>query len=307
MSASKRYVSTRQTAQILGVHESSIKRWCNARLLPYTLTEGGHRRLEFSDVVAFARAESMDLPLLKFTTEERVVWDAISALQRGTFDRIVDLLYRWLLCNEPYRPLHLTDYLLDLGTPVVDLFDRVFAPVLHRVGDEWATGDIMTGDEHRMSLSVRDWVNRVRHRIPHPCCHAAAVVGCVPGELHELGAMMVRVVLESAGWSVVYLGADVPASQFGSQQQKLKADLVCISLLHPHGLPDARRVVDTLTRMYDDTAPFRLVFGGGGASWPAGAAGTTPFCVRAESNLREFMTWLKETESVTAERQSIIS
>ena len=59
-------VSTRQASALLGVHESSVKRWCNAEELECQLTPGGHRRIPIRALVAFARGQGIQVPLRHF-------------------------------------------------------------------------------------------------------------------------------------------------------------------------------------------------------------------------------------------------
>lgn len=91
--------------------------------------------------------------------------------------------------------------------------------------------------------------------------NAVALLGCTRGEVHELGALMVRLLLENKGWQVVYLGLNVPTEEFDSQQIKHRAALVCVSLMPPMGRTEAFTLINLLDRMRDPNQPYRLVVG----------------------------------------------
>ena len=56
------------------------------------------------------------------------------------------------------------------------------------------------------------------------------MLACVPGELHELGLLMLGVLLRADGWQVAYLGADAPLDDAFELAERLDATLVCLSV-----------------------------------------------------------------------------
>jgi methanogenic corrinoid protein MtbC1 len=56
-----------------------------------------------------------------------------------------------------------------------------------------------------------------------------AVLACAPGELHELGLMMVAIALRRDGWKVLYLGADTPIESAVRLAQRESARVLAIS------------------------------------------------------------------------------
>lgn len=263
-------VSTRQAAGLLGVHESSVKRWCNAEELGYWLTPGGHRRIPVVALVAFAQEQSIALPLAAFGPDAGEVWAGRERAARDDdFEALVDLIYRWLAQGVSWQPARLVEYLVGEGFLLGRLFDRLVGPVMRRIGQGYIAGALSIGDEHRMTQAMRDALLELRalRQAGRPANGRAlptAVVGCARNEVHELGALMVRVVLENEDWEVVYLGLNVPTEEFAAQQTKHAAALVCISMMPPMGFPEAHTMIHLLDRMYDPAHPYRLAFGGSG-------------------------------------------
>ena len=56
------------------------------------------------------------------------------------------------------------------------------------------------------------------------------MLACVPGELHELGLLMLGALLRADGWQVAYLGANAPLDDAFGMAERLDAPLVCLSV-----------------------------------------------------------------------------
>lgn len=85
----------------------------------------------------------------------------------------------------------------------------VVAPCLYRIGDAWASGRIRIATEHFASSYLRGRLMTVFQQIPHGRSQARILIGCAPGELHEIPAMMFSIFLRREGYRVEFLGQDV--------------------------------------------------------------------------------------------------
>ena len=261
-------VSTRQASELLGVHESSIKRWCNSDLLEYWSTPGGHRRIPIQALLTYAQSAKLAFALDPFGSEAGKVWDGTEkATDGGSFEPLVKLFFEWTIQRKPNHLIELLAWLKKSGFSAAELADGLIAPVMARVGKEYAEGKLSIGDEHRMTGVIRDaligWCLTAAKQ-PNQY-ENVAIVGCARAEVHELGALMVRKVLEESGWTVVYLGLNVPTEEFADQQVKHRASLVCISMTPPAGKAEAQTIISLLDRMYSSQIPYRLALGGGAA------------------------------------------
>ncbi len=259
-------VSTRTASELLGVHESSVKRWCNQSALFCRLTPGGHRRIPMAELFAFARSRQMQLSLLAFDDEAERVWSASEVARRaGDFKELERTTLAWLQAGRESEVHSLFAYLRERGFGSADVFDSVLVPILRYVGKQYVTGKMSIGDEHRITHLVRDILIRdcpekgSGERTP---VQPTAVVGCGRGVSHELGALMVRCLLSDGGWRVIYLGADVPTEEFAIQQKKYDARLICVSLIPPVSASEASTVARLLDQVYSSDHPYSLSFGG---------------------------------------------
>src|SRR5690625_4089972 len=90
-------LTTRQASALLGVHESSVKRWCDQGLLECSFTPGGHRRFDFDVMLDFARTSSLAPALLALDGFERPAWLGSEQLRQHLIgDGLITLAYEWL-------------------------------------------------------------------------------------------------------------------------------------------------------------------------------------------------------------------
>lgn len=264
-------LTSSETAELLSVHPSTVKRWCNDGQLAFATTEGGHRRIRLDDAVAFSKRQGIRTVLTPFAPFEPHAWAALSAArQDGSFRPLHTLALGWALRGDIRRVEQLYTALgrsKDIG--FCTFCDEAVRGLMDRVGQAWVDGRLRVGDEHVVSQMMIDVLLRLRQeRLDEtydPYANGTArvaVVGTLEGNQHHLGALCVRLLLERLGWRVHYLGPDVPADDFGMIQKARGADIVCISLGPDHSVGDVGRTVTLLGSLYDRSRPYRLVFGG---------------------------------------------
>jgi MerR family transcriptional regulator, light-induced transcriptional regulator len=112
--------------------------------------------------------------------------------------------------------------------PVERAFAEVLAPALHEVGERWAAGGMTVAQEHLASGAVRAALQRMLADM-RGNVRGLAVLACAPGERHEIGLLMLAVLLRADGWQVAYLGADVPVADAVALADRVRADALCFS------------------------------------------------------------------------------
>lgn len=128
-----------------------------------------------------------------------------------------------------------------------DLVLNVLAPTLEQLGTRWASGTLCVASEHAATAMLRTQLGAL--------LAAQAVSGKTPivcgtpaGERHELGALMAAVVMAMHGRRVLYLGADLPASELANAAFLSGAWAVALSVV---GLAPAaaRHEIEELCRV----------------------------------------------------------
>ena len=261
-------LSTRAAAGILGVHESTVKRWCNEGVITSSKTRGGHRRIGLNTILSFAQVQGIEHPLIYFGDDAANVWHVVQSISKtDRFEEAIQLMLKWYKSNRVAQCFQFVCFLLDRGIKMAVLMDHLFGNLLSRVGKEWQQGQISIGYEHLVYHGVRNTLELLGNRdelVSEP--GRLALVGCIDGCRHEAGSLMVRAVLEDLGWEVMYVGADVPHEEYAYMQSRTSASLICVSIPRPHGLPEARGLVRQLTVHYKRERPYEVVLGGGGVT-----------------------------------------
>jgi DNA-binding transcriptional MerR regulator/methylmalonyl-CoA mutase cobalamin-binding subunit len=85
-------------------------------------------------------------------------------------------------------------------------------PTLVRLGDLWREGGVTVVTEHFATTLIRGRLESLFHSVPAPDDAPLTLVGCAPGELHELGALMLALFLRRCGVRVAYLGQSVEST-----------------------------------------------------------------------------------------------
>ncbi len=110
--------------------------------------------------------------------------------------------------------------------------DEVVAPAVEAVGDGWAGGSLSVAQEHMSSAVFRrvlEWlvgVYRVEGAVP------SLVVATPPGQVHEIGALMVAAYAAAEGWGITYLGPDLPVADLLAAARDTGAGAVALSIVY---------------------------------------------------------------------------
>jgi methanogenic corrinoid protein MtbC1 len=107
-------------------------------------------------------------------------------------------------------------------------FDEVLGPALAEIGELWAAGELSVAQEHLASGAVRA---ALLHRLAdrRGSVRGTAVLACAPGERHEIGLLMLAVLLRADGWQVAYLGPDTPVEDAVGLARALGAAAILFS------------------------------------------------------------------------------
>jgi excisionase family DNA binding protein len=265
------FLTSSETADLLAVHPSTVKRWCNDGDLASDKTAGGHRRIHLEDALEFARRKDIETVLTPFHPFEPHVWTALMEVREtGSFRRLHALAMGWVSRGQLRRITALFDALArDPALPLCTFCDDGVRGFMHRVGEAWAEGRLRVGEEHLVTQAMTEVLLKLRasqrEQIqPRTGGEAApvAVVGTMEGNQHHLGSMCVRILLERLGWDVYYLGPDVPMEDFAVIQRGRGASLMCVSLPSVGAGGTLARAVRVLGEFYDPSTPYTLALGG---------------------------------------------
>ena len=228
-------------AKRTGVGADTLRKWEQRYgILRPSRTTGGQRRYDEADVsrVEWLRARLAEgyrireaaalLGESEGAIGERpeqiraAVFSALAAGDSGAVDRLLD--HAFALAN--------------VETTLVE----VVQPLLEQVGEAWETGALTVAHEHLVTGAVRARLDRLLADA-RGGSRGAAVLACAPGERHELGLLMLAILLRADGWHVAYLGADTPFEDALALTDALGARLLCVSAARDEPLEELERAL----------------------------------------------------------------
>ncbi len=117
-----------------------------------------------------------------------------------------------------------------LSTEPSEFLQDVVGPILVEVGDRWENGTLRIAHEHASSSVMRGLLFALMRLYPAQDAKRRVVVATPAREDHELGALMVAMLAAMHGWSVLYLGPDLPPEEIAYAVTSTEAELLMLSV-----------------------------------------------------------------------------
>ena len=214
-------------------------------------------RVDTGDPIRLVAAEAARLRRAR----NRMEAPAVHPLQGGAPAKSVDCLYEALIAHrENAADRCLKDALARFDLPVICL--NVLTPYLWRIGDAWERGAIRIADEHFASTYIRGKLLAWFQAEPGPQRGALILIGCGPMEFHDIGSLMLALLLRRRRRRVEFLGQDLDLDDLRAYIHEVRPALVCLSA---NAEPVARRLTG-FDHSLDNFRP-RPVFGFGGRAF----------------------------------------
>jgi len=224
-------LSTKEVAGILGVTESTIKRWADSELIYCHKTPGGHRKFKLEDVNIFAKSNSFLISGVELNISEKHNNQfLIDQIQKKEINFLCDHFYKLILSGNSTEIYNFI-ILMNLNRfSFIDFFDSVLQPSLTRLGFEWQTKLISVEDEHAASSAIFTALSKLTDSVlRNPKKEKVIILAVVEGDYHEIPVKCISILLEMEGWTIRYLGANTPFFSLDSAIKKIKPEAVLIS------------------------------------------------------------------------------
>ncbi|MGB5704138.1 MAG: MerR family transcriptional regulator [Polyangiales bacterium] len=226
------------------------------RLL-HTLVESGHSiggiaklpDVDLRHMAASFPAPSAHGPASHHLPEVRV--RVMAAIERLRVDEAEQLLSRAALSTEP-----------------VEFLKTIVGPILVEVGERWENGDLRIAHEHACSTVMRGLLFSLMRLYPANDSRRRVVVATPAKEDHELGALMVAMLAAMHGWSVLYLGPNLPAEEIAYAVRDTDAELLLLSVTNLSAQA-SRAEIAAIER--EVPADVKILAGGRGATVASGS------------------------------------
>jgi methanogenic corrinoid protein MtbC1 len=252
-----------------GVPADTIRKWeLRYGVLRPERTAGGQRRYSERDV---ARVEWLKARLAEgYRIGEAAALLGDSGVTAGTSAELRGELVDATARSDVSALSAGVEHALSLGS-IERAFVEVLGPALVEIGERWERGELSVAQEHLATSAVAAALQRLLADA-RASVRGVVVSACAPGEHHEIGLLMLSVLLRADGWQVAYLGADTPLADAVALAERLDASMLCLSATMPEHAASLERELAQL----DLPTSIRVVVGGhatGGPDARAAVAG----------------------------------
>ncbi len=239
-------LTTTEAAEVAAVAPSTIKRWADQGVLPFSRTVGGHRRFERFAVERVLRAQPVSMPP-----------DTTSATA-------------WVRCLVDGRRHEIDGRLLEERARLGSWW-RVadeLAGALVELGLRWQRGRLTVAEEHVASDALARALARVGDALPIRLQGPRCLLACAAEDEHTLGLSLAELCLREVGWMPLWLGRRTPV---GEVVRLVSGGQVALVALSASALLDDQRALRATAAEVGAACEARgvgLLLGGAGA-WPA--------------------------------------
>ena len=190
------------------------------------------------NIITFIACHSSDAEKMEFTMKEEM----LKLLIRNDTNSLVDIFER---------------YSQFFG--LLKFYERLLAPVMHKVGELWNVGKLDVATEHVCSNAAHTLVKIINERVSrNPVANRKAlkILICTPeGEYHSLGCMVIESFLRSKGHSVSNIAPSVPSDSIISFAGKFNPDLIMISITLGDNIGAANKLINKILESRISVAP----------------------------------------------------
>lgn len=136
---------------------------------------------------------------------------------------------------------------MDDGHTLTQASVRLVQPALYQIGNLWQQNLITVSQEHlATAISQNVLASAYVQATFAPPVGKTAMFACVEGNHHSIGLHMLSDAFETAGWDVLFLGANLPLMDLTREVDKLRPDLLALSISLPNQVVIASRCIGML-------------------------------------------------------------
>ncbi|PKN29130.1 MAG: cobalamin-binding protein [Deltaproteobacteria bacterium HGW-Deltaproteobacteria-21] len=147
------------------------------------------------------------------------------------------------------------------------LFNQYLIPAMNEVGDKFQRKEIFVPEMMIAARSMQACMDLLKPLIRKEATVSlgTVVIGTVFGDLHDIGKNLVKLLLESSGFTVVDLGENVPAPKFVEGAKAHNAAIIGLSSLLTTGDPHVEQTVKTI-KGSELAGKVKIICGGAGVT-----------------------------------------
>ncbi|MGI0000031.1 MAG: cobalamin B12-binding domain-containing protein [Nitrososphaeraceae archaeon] len=143
---------------------------------------------------------------------------------------------------------------------LLDFYEKLLMPVLHRIGDQWEKGEIDVATEHVCSnatITLIDLINQKNINKKNSKSSLSPttdrpIILCTPeGELHSIGCKIIESLLLEKGYEVYNITSPLPTNSIESYLNNINPSIVIISVTLKENINSAIRFIQEIRQSFN--------------------------------------------------------
>jgi DNA-binding transcriptional regulator YhcF (GntR family)/methanogenic corrinoid protein MtbC1 len=106
---------------------------------------------------------------------------------------------------------------------------ELFGGVIRYFERQWHKGEVSLSIQNYAITTLRSYLLAMMNAAVMPNAGPKLLLACAPGDLHEIGLILLALSLRRRGFVVVYLGSNLITNEFHQVLERVRPQLVCIS------------------------------------------------------------------------------
>ncbi|MGM0676312.1 MAG: cobalamin B12-binding domain-containing protein [Pseudomonadota bacterium] len=258
-------------ALVFGIHEplEDCLQWLSSLLLRRGLSTGVvfHALQEMEGCLsrylcADNRARMSELFAHAARVLENANTSGVIEAPKVTVDPVADQVMQALIAGDRRTATALLEEAMDRGDTLIEAEHELLQPALYEVGKEWHANRLTVAEEHLASSIAQDVMAQLLLSRPSSTSNGMrSLFAAPPGNRHVIGLRMIADAFEMSGWSVQFLGADVPRNSLLGQVRRFDPHLVGLTVSLPRHLWAVRELIEEIRQHQVGLQPLILVGG----------------------------------------------
>jgi MerR family transcriptional regulator, light-induced transcriptional regulator len=143
---------------------------------------------------------------------------------------------------------------------LLDFYEKLLMPVLHRIGDQWENGEIDVATEHVCSNAVNTLIDLINQKNINKKNSKSSlssttdrpIILCTPeGELHSIGCKIIESLLLEKGYEVYNITSPLPTNSIESYLNNINPSIVIISVTLKENINSAIRFIQEIRQSFN--------------------------------------------------------
>ena len=140
---------------------------------------------------------------------------------------------------------------------LLDFYEKLLIPILYKIGDQWAKGEIDVATEHvcnNATITLIDLINQksINKKIPENSSTDRPIILCTPeGELHSIGCKIIESLLLEKGHEIYNIASPLPTNSIESYLYNIDPSIIIISITLQDNINSVIRFIHEIRQSFN--------------------------------------------------------